>query len=441
MFIFSAISFFSGVLSIIIGNIVYFQTGRKPVHRLFFIMCLFNAYWGFTEFLFRQASSVDSAFFWQRVCSFVLIVIPVAFHFTLAYTGRASFLQRKWVLAAIYLSVLVIPILQLFYNYMFVTMVKMPWGYASILAPDSILRDTVMLWLLIINACAIILILYHLVKTHDHDEKRQTLLVAMGIIAPIVLANASQFFLPVFNVEIPELTTVGTTLQAMFIGFAIWKYDLFAINPATAAHNIVSTMSDIFILLDSKGKILSVNLAVTDLLGYNDKDIIRRPITSILSGEVTEQFLFTEAKIDEKSKSTAVVQKNSNRNLDGTLVTKSGKKILTSVAVSTLWNRNGSIAGYVVIARDITEQKQIESEREGLIKELQDALSNIKVLRGLLPICANCKKIRDDKGYWQDVAFYIREHSEADFSHGICPDCMEKLYPEFVREHGNKDIK
>ena len=69
-----------------------------------------------------------------------------------------------------------------------------------------------------------------------------------------------------------------------------------------------------------------------------------------------------------------------------------------------------------------------------MIAELQQALQNVKVLSGLLPICASCKKIRDDQGYWQDVAVYIRDHSEAEFSHGICPDCMAKLYPELVLE-------
>jgi tetratricopeptide (TPR) repeat protein len=65
--------------------------------------------------------------------------------------------------------------------------------------------------------------------------------------------------------------------------------------------------------------------------------------------------------------------------------------------------------------------------------ELQAALEQVKQLSGLLPICANCKKIRDDAGYWQDVAVYIRDHSEAQFSHGICPECMEKLYPGIVK--------
>ena len=65
-----------------------------------------------------------------------------------------------------------------------------------------------------------------------------------------------------------------------------------------------------------------------------------------------------------------------------------------------------------------------------LNKELEKALSEIKTLRGILPICANCKNIRDDKGYWNQIESYIQKHSEADFSHGICPECAKKLYPD-----------
>jgi len=72
-------------------------------------------------------------------------------------------------------------------------------------------------------------------------------------------------------------------------------------------------------------------------------------------------------------------------------------------------------------------------ERKELITELKEALSKVKTLSGLLPICANCKKIRDDKGYWNQIEVYIRDHSEADFSHSICPECAKKLYPEFYK--------
>jgi hypothetical protein len=82
---------------------------------------------------------------------------------------------------------------------------------------------------------------------------------------------------------------------------------------------------------------------------------------------------------------------------------------------------------------DITKRKEIEADREKLIDKLQDALNKIKTLRGIIPICASCKKIRDDKGYWNQLESYIKEHSEANFSHGICPECIEKLYPELQK--------
>jgi PAS domain S-box-containing protein len=90
------------------------------------------------------------------------------------------------------------------------------------------------------------------------------------------------------------------------------------------------------------------------------------------------------------------------------------------------------IAGAIVNAQFFIERKRVGEERERLILQLQEALAKVKQLSGFLPICASCKKIRDDKGYWNQIESYIRDHSEAEFSHGICPDCMKKLYPDFV---------
>ena len=78
------------------------------------------------------------------------------------------------------------------------------------------------------------------------------------------------------------------------------------------------------------------------------------------------------------------------------------------------------------------EHKRAQQERERLISELREALAKVKKLSGLLPMCASCKKIRDDKGYWNQLEAYVRDHSEADFSHGICPECAKKLYPEYA---------
>jgi hypothetical protein len=70
-------------------------------------------------------------------------------------------------------------------------------------------------------------------------------------------------------------------------------------------------------------------------------------------------------------------------------------------------------------------------ERSRLIEKLEAALKDVKTLKGFIPICASCKKVRDDQGYWNQIEKYIRDRSEAEFSHGICPDCAEKLYPDY----------
>ncbi len=77
-------------------------------------------------------------------------------------------------------------------------------------------------------------------------------------------------------------------------------------------------------------------------------------------------------------------------------------------------------------------QKEAE-QKEKLISELREAISEVKTLSGLIPICASCKKIRDDQGYWNQIESYIQKHSNANFSHGICPDCARKLYPEIKK--------
>ena len=78
--------------------------------------------------------------------------------------------------------------------------------------------------------------------------------------------------------------------------------------------------------------------------------------------------------------------------------------------------------------------RALMKEKEQLIGKLQEALAKVKTLSGLLPICSSCKKIRDDKGYWNQIETYIRQRTEADFTHGICPKCANKLYPGLIKD-------
>ena len=107
--------------------------------------------------------------------------------------------------------------------------------------------------------------------------------------------------------------------------------------------------------------------------------------------------------------------------------------VLFLLLIGGVWYLKREVASKThSLRQEIQDRKKTQEEKEGLIFELQKALNAVKTLGGLLPICASCKKIRDDKGYWNQIETYIREHSQAEFSHGICPDCIEKLYPEYT---------
>jgi PAS domain S-box-containing protein len=96
------------------------------------------------------------------------------------------------------------------------------------------------------------------------------------------------------------------------------------------------------------------------------------------------------------------------------------------------WTEDGKPLRVVGTHSDVTLRKEAELENHRLMKELREALANVKILTGLLPICLHCKKIRDDKGYWNQIEIYIQDHSEVDFSHSICPECATRLYPDMA---------
>jgi PAS domain S-box-containing protein len=125
----------------------------------------------------------------------------------------------------------------------------------------------------------------------------------------------------------------------------------------------------------------------------------------------------------------ALFQGNMMLNLEYRIQRKDGEWMwLHNRAIAT-YDKNGVISADGMFS-DITARKRADAERASLISALQDALAQVKTLSGLLPICASCKKIRDDQGYWNRIEAYIQAHSDAKFTHGICPECMKELCPD-----------
>jgi PAS domain S-box-containing protein len=130
-----------------------------------------------------------------------------------------------------------------------------------------------------------------------------------------------------------------------------------------------------------------------------------------------------------------LIEKNTSYDVEFKIKRASDNKIVDVHSKAEYDAVNKIVFGVV---QDITERKRIETERENLILELQSAIEHIKTLKGIVPICANCKKVRDDQGYWEQVESYISRNSDARFSHGVCPDCIEKLYPRHAEKMRNK---
>lgn len=157
------------------------------------------------------------------------------------------------------------------------------------------------------------------------------------------------------------------------------------------------------------------------MYGFTEPEALGMNIFSIVpDGKKPEALAFVEAIKEGKELSSFETQR----------ITKDGRILDVWLTVTKLVDDNGKIRAIATTERDVTEKKKAEKEREDMIAALKKALAEVRTLRGLLPICAACKKVRDSEGYWKQIETYIKEHSDADFSHGICPDCAKKLYPE-----------
>jgi PAS domain S-box-containing protein len=193
---------------------------------------------------------------------------------------------------------------------------------------------------------------------------------------------------------------------------------------ARMAHlaSVVECCDDAIISETLDGVILSWNRGAERIYGFGADEMIGQSTSTLIPQDRIEE----AQTISEKIRSGREVT-----HLETVRLRKSGNAIDVSLTVSPVKDASGNVVAASLVARDITERKHAETERLRLIEELREALARVKTLSGLLPICASCKKIRNDRGYWEQVETYIKERSDADFTHSICPVCMERLYPEF----------
>jgi PAS domain S-box-containing protein len=191
--------------------------------------------------------------------------------------------------------------------------------------------------------------------------------------------------------------------------------------------NILESIQEGYFELDLTGTYTFANDANCRFLGYTREELIGMNARKhSLSEENLKKIEQAYIRLYQTGKPI--------KSLEFESIRKDGTKVIYETSVTLRKDPEGNPIGFRGVSRDITERRQMEVEREKLISELQKALSEIKKLSGLLPICASCKKIRNDQGYWEQIEGYIRDRSEAEFSHGICPDCARRIYPGLLQE-------
>jgi len=186
---------------------------------------------------------------------------------------------------------------------------------------------------------------------------------------------------------------------------------------------IVESSEDAIFSKNLDSVIVSWNRAAERIFGYRAEEIVGHSIAMLFPLNQRDELLDIMSAI---RRSELVDYKETFRKR------KDGRIIPVSLTVSPIKDADGQVIGASTIARDITANKRSEAERLKLIEDLTQALERVKTLSGLLPICASCKSIRDDRGYWQKVEAYICQHSDARFTHSICPECSKKYYADFL---------
>lgn len=192
---------------------------------------------------------------------------------------------------------------------------------------------------------------------------------------------------------------------------------------------IVNTITEGVILVSAaSGTIVYTNPTFDNMFGYGSGELAGKHV-SVINAPTDTSPEATATQI------MAVLEKTGHWQGEVRNVKKDGTPFWCSASVSALdHHHHGKL--FVSVHTDITARKVVEAEREQLIAELKDALANIKTLQGLIPICAYCKKIRNDEGYWQQLDVYVKQHADVSFTHGSCPECFEKVMKEF---HGSPE--
>jgi PAS domain S-box-containing protein len=239
--------------------------------------------------------------------------------------------------------------------------VRESWGYTYRISNDSWIYWVMVCWLVVLTGAIILLNVDFYLSTTDIKKKHQTRHVIMGF-SCVILGVIAEVVISYLRLDLPETASIAMTLMCLFIAYAIWKYELFIISPTTAAEIIISTMPDCCFLAAPDGTIMMVNRSLQELLGYRKEELNGKHVSILLPPDKAEEF--------NRDVLHGHYKRNFINDYETQFRTRAGSPIDISYSGAIVKSGGRRIVGYVGIARDMTERRIMEEEREKLRQKL-----------------------------------------------------------------------
>jgi PAS domain S-box-containing protein len=406
------------VLPLFLGGLVcaalavYTWRQGTEVARAFALLMAAVAWWSFSYGCELMTTCLDQILVWLKIEYPGIASTPVFFFlFALSYSGRSRSLSRLQRAALFIIPAIVVLLVWTLPNH---RLYYANWGLA--VGDGYVIFDRTQgigYWIFVYYSYLLILIglvlLAQMLVTSLRVYRGQIAVVLGSAIVPW-LANVALNPMGLLDPPV-DPTPVVFALSGLLLAISLFRFRFLDLMPV-ARSALVETMADAWIILDEHRRIVDLNAAARRLIGRRVETPVSRTANDVFS-HWPEMLPLLNVLEEGRTEIGSVDSQQRHLEMHRTLLRDAG----------------GRLTGRLIVLRDITEQKRLERRQQQLIAELQDALNQIRTLTGLLPICAHCHKIRDDGGYWHRVEEYIERHSEAQFTHGICPDCLREIYP------------
>jgi PAS domain-containing protein len=374
-----------------------------PGARPLMLMLVAAAFWAICDAIELHLATADGKQFISQIQYLgVVSAAPFFFHGALELAGRSTRLTRR--LIALVWGVPLLSLVAAWTN---------PWHHwlwTEIVLPSGDLPFATYRygwWFWVLTAQHYLLVLVAtivLLRAMKRVQRQFRIGMTAVVIAVMIpwLGNAA------YNLKLgpwPGLNylTLSLSVSGSLFAWAVLREGLLDVLPR-AREALLERLSDGVIVFDQDDAVLFANETARRMLPLEPGALART--LALESLRAVPELWRAEVSIDSAS----------------------GRQWL-DVAMEPVRDRWGAFAGRVLVARDVTAQKLFEDEREDLINDLQQALKQVTQLEGLLPMCAHCRNVRDDRGYWTRLDEYLSTRAPVEFTHAICPDCARRLYP------------